>query len=112
MAGVQISSPELDPASVMLGRPPLEADHPHGARLAAVGDRGLEPLAAVEVLGLREVARVRQVGDVPSIINNQEQGDTCQYYQVPTCLAPESSEEAVRRKPLNARRLLMDQSEY
>ena len=106
MAGVQISSPELDPASVMLRRPPLEADHPHGARLAAVGDRGLEPLAAVEVLGLREVAGVRQVGDVPGIIN-QEQGDTCQYYQVPTCLAPESSEEAVRRKPLNARRLLM-----
>ena len=66
MAGVQISSPELYPASVMLGRPPLEADHPHGGRLAAVCDRGLEPLAAVEVLGLREVGGVRQVGDVPA----------------------------------------------
>ena len=58
-------SPELDPASEVLGWPPLEADHPHGGRLAAVSDRGLEPLAAVEVLGLGEVAGVRQVGDVP-----------------------------------------------
>ena len=49
----------------MLGRPPLEADDPHGGRLAAVGDRGLEPLAAVEVLRLGEVTGVRQVGDVP-----------------------------------------------
>ena len=59
------SSPELDPASEVLRRPPLEADHPHGGRLAAVCDRGLEPLAAVKVLRLGEVAAVRQVGDVP-----------------------------------------------
>ena len=60
-----MNSPELDPASVVLGRPPLEADHPHGGRLAAVCDRGLEPLAAVEILRLGEVTGVRQVGDVP-----------------------------------------------
>ena len=59
------SSPELDPASEVLRWPPLEADHPHGGRLAAVCDRGLEPLTAVKVLRLGEVAAVRQVGDVP-----------------------------------------------
>ena len=45
---------------------PLEGDHPDVVGAAAVSDGGLEDVVAVEVLGLREVGGVRQVGDVPA----------------------------------------------
>ena len=50
----------------MLRWSPLEGDHPDVVGAAAVGDGGLEDVATVEVLGLREVGGVRQVGDVPA----------------------------------------------
>ena len=50
----------------MLGWSPLEGNHPDVVGPPAVSDGGLEDVATVEVLGLREVGGVRQVGDVPA----------------------------------------------
>ena len=72
---------------------PLEGDHPDVVGPPAVGDGGLEDVVTVEVLGLREVGGVRQVGDVPG--PQVSLPPTLRSYQEPLegCPAPDGDSE-------------------
>ena len=77
----------------MLGWSPLERNNPDVVGSPAVSDGGLEDVATVEVLGLREVGGVRQVGDVPG--PQVSLPPTLRSYQEPLegCPAPDGDSE-------------------